>query len=32
MWRDIVPKVKDATGLTLDMTSKYYVEEVLHQK
>jgi predicted nucleotidyltransferase len=32
MWRDIAPRIKDATGLTLDMISKYYVEKVLHQK
>jgi predicted nucleotidyltransferase len=32
MWHDIAPKIKDATGLTPDMTSKYYVEKVLHQK
>ena len=31
MWRDIVPKIKEETGLTIDLISRYYVEKVLHQ-
>lgn len=31
MWRDIVPKIKEETGLTIGLISKYYVQKVLHQ-
>jgi len=29
MWRDIVPKIEDKTGLTVNQLSKYYVENIL---
>jgi len=31
MWRKIVPKIEEETGLTLDLISRYYVEKILHQ-
>ncbi len=31
MWSDIVPKIEEETGLTIDLISKCYVEKVLHQ-
>jgi len=31
MWHEILPKIEDQTGLTMDRLSKYYVEEILHQ-
>jgi hypothetical protein len=31
MWQEIVPKIKEETGLTLEQISKYYVKEILHQ-
>lgn len=32
MWHDIVAKIQEETGLTLELISRYYVEKVLHQK
>jgi len=29
LWQEIVPKIKEETGLTADLISKYYVEEIL---
>jgi len=29
IWQEIVPKIKEETGLTTDLISKYYVEEIL---
>jgi len=31
LWREIVPKIEQDTGLALGSLSKYYVEAVLHQ-
>jgi predicted nucleotidyltransferase len=31
MWREILPKIRDKTGLTPDLISKLYVRKVLHQ-
>lgn len=31
LWREIIPKIEQDTGLTLDSLSKYYVDAVLHQ-
>jgi predicted nucleotidyltransferase len=31
IWREIVPKIKEETGLTPELISKYYVEKILHQ-
>ena len=31
IWREVLPQIKDETGLTPDLISKYYVEKVLHQ-
>lgn len=31
IWRNILPKVENETGLTADQISKYYVEKILHQ-
>jgi len=31
LWREIVPKIKDETGLTTMQLSEYFVEKVLHQ-
>jgi predicted nucleotidyltransferase len=29
-WHNIVPKIENETGLTLDQISRYYVEKILH--
>jgi len=29
IWRGVVPKIEDETGLTMDQLSKYYVENIL---
>jgi predicted nucleotidyltransferase len=31
IWRETLPKIREETGLTPDLISKYYVEKVLHQ-
>jgi hypothetical protein len=31
LWSGILPKIKEETGLTAELISKYYVEKVLHQ-
>jgi len=31
LWREMVPRIEQDTGLALDSLSKYYVEAVLHQ-
>lgn len=31
IWQETLPKIKDETGLTPALISKYYVEKVLHQ-
>jgi predicted nucleotidyltransferase len=31
LWREILPKIKEETGLTTEKVTKYYVEKVLHQ-
>ncbi|MEM3697389.1 MAG: hypothetical protein QXQ94_07825 [Candidatus Bathyarchaeia archaeon] len=31
LWREILPKIKEETGLTPEKITKYYVEKVLHQ-
>jgi predicted nucleotidyltransferase len=31
LWCRILPKIKEETGLTAELISKYYVEKVLHQ-
>lgn len=31
IWREILPKIKEETGLTPELISKYYVEKILHQ-
>jgi predicted nucleotidyltransferase len=31
LWCGILPKIKEKTGLTTELISKYYVEKVLHQ-
>lgn len=32
LWHGVAPRIEKATGLTLNMLSKYYVERVLRQK
>jgi len=31
IWRLVLPKIEEETGLTSELISKYYVERVLHQ-
>jgi predicted nucleotidyltransferase len=31
LWRGILPKIREETGLTTELITKYYVEKVLHQ-
>jgi predicted nucleotidyltransferase len=31
LWRGLLPKIEEETGLTTELISKYYVEKVLHQ-
>jgi predicted nucleotidyltransferase len=31
LWRRVVPKIENETGLALEQLSKYYVREILHQ-
>jgi hypothetical protein len=31
LWCGILPKIREETGLTTELISKYYVEKVLHQ-
>lgn len=31
LWREILPKIKEETGLTTEKITKYYVEKLLHQ-
>jgi hypothetical protein len=31
LWREILPKIKEETGLTTEKITKYYVEKVLNQ-
>jgi hypothetical protein len=31
LWREILPKIEEETGLTTEKISKYYVEKVLNQ-
>jgi predicted nucleotidyltransferase len=31
LWRLVLPKIREETGLTTELISKYYVEKVLHQ-
>ncbi|MEM3597139.1 MAG: hypothetical protein QXJ53_03315 [Candidatus Bathyarchaeia archaeon] len=31
LWREIMPKIEEETGLTPEKATKYYVEKVLHQ-
>jgi predicted nucleotidyltransferase len=31
LWRGMLPKIREETGLTTELISKYYVEKVLHQ-
>jgi hypothetical protein len=31
LWRGTLPKIREETGLTTELISKYYVEKVLHQ-
>ena len=31
LWREILPKIEEETGLTTEKITKYYVEKVLHQ-
>jgi len=31
LWGEVLPKIREETGLTTELISKYYVEKVLHQ-
>ena len=31
LWCGVLPKIREETGLTTELISKYYVEKVLHQ-
>jgi predicted nucleotidyltransferase len=31
LWCGLLPKIREETGLTIELVSKYYVEKVLHQ-